>query len=65
MFMNGSEKGNGIASRNALFILLVALMALAVVFYHRNDQIAREPGSAGSVTSAERPDARPAPPPNS
>jgi hypothetical protein len=63
--MSGRDQGKGIASRNALFILLVALMAVAVVFYHRNDQIARDPGSAGSVISAERPDARPAPLPKS
>jgi hypothetical protein len=63
--MSGSDQGKRTAARNALFILLVALMAVAVVFYHRNDQIARDPGSAGSVTSAESPTTRPVPPPRS
>jgi hypothetical protein len=51
----------------ALFIALVAAIALAVVFYHRNDndQASREPDRTGSVTSMQQPDSRPPPPPNS
>ncbi len=63
--MNDSDQGKPTTARNAVFILLVTLMAVAVVFYHRNDQIARAPGSAGSVTSAESPTSRPAQPPRS